>query len=302
MCERLECSHLPFPVLSLFPSHPPLVSLWRVTDHEGDPEQKGRVSNAGKNPCGAGHDLGIREARAGGEQVSNSGVEGPTESSLEWGPNGDKTTVLGPGFRRASENDSKTQKCSKEMLEGSSLRHPLGLTCGISPPPIVCLKLTLGSCLPYLSLWWPPGYYYYSLFGPEWQRPWLYLPPLPSLRKTEVTFCKLPEPQQGVSSGAWFLPLGVSRSDSWTTHMFWLLFSTYSLWEHTDRNWIKGPLLLNVNSHMYLESFGLKVQQPPLHLLAEYQLSLLHSHCMGVNCSFNYKANNIWGALTGTFT
>ena len=59
------------------------MSLCRVTGHKGDPEQKGRVSNAGKNPCGAGHDLGIREARAGGEQVSNSGVEGPTESSLE---------------------------------------------------------------------------------------------------------------------------------------------------------------------------------------------------------------------------
>lgn len=68
MFECLECSHLPFPVLSLFSSCPPLVSLGRVTGHEGDPEQKGRVSNSSENPCGAGQDLGVTVARAGGDR------------------------------------------------------------------------------------------------------------------------------------------------------------------------------------------------------------------------------------------
>ena len=127
MWKCLECSHVPFSVLSLAIISP-LVSLRRM-----DPVPRGRPwtgresCNASEGLCGAGHDFRNQGARLEWIWWASPGERGPTEKPLEYVGRGDKFPRLDPGFGRAPEKCCQDSACDNAR----SLTHKVGP--GIKP-------------------------------------------------------------------------------------------------------------------------------------------------------------------------
>lgn len=154
-----------------------------------------------------------------------------------------KTTVRGPGFGRASENDIKTQKCSKEMLEGDGIRPPPW------DPPVALTNQVycwLKRSSSFLLLWpkplMPPPPLLLLVFGSQPRSPWLSRPPLVQPEKDRGHFLHVTRaPAMGQLCPLIPAPGCVAFWLQNNTHALASGYPTRPLHEHTGRKWIKGP-------------------------------------------------------------